>query len=104
MAALELLQHPVPPNVLGLRFVEQVSRAQHRVHVAAFRHVQYPRHHLQPRPGEALLLFALESREAPAEMPVRGVQQGQGHVTLSGSVAHSITNCALNTRSPVGTA
>ena len=83
MTALELLQHAAPPQLLGGRFVEQIASAQHGVHVAALGHIQNAPHHVQARPRKALLLFELEGREAAAQVPVRGVQQGQGHVAVS---------------------
>ena len=94
--------------------VEQISRAKHGIDVAAFGEVEDAPHGIEAGAGEAQFLLGAERGEAPAQVPVCGVQQGQRHIVLLsmlpfagfgvGILGHAITNSAVSSLSAVGRA
>ena len=66
-----------------MRIVEHVAGAQHRVDGVLLGETEELAHGVEARPAELRPVGLVERREAPAEVPVRGVKQLERHVVVS---------------------
>ena len=100
-ASLEFLQQPLPPLLFWSRFVEQVTRAEHGVHVSTVCQVEDAPNHFEPRPRQAHFLFGRDGGEPQAQVPIGSVEKLECHVDslLRG---HAITNSRSKRRSACG--
>ena len=80
--------------------IEEIARAEHRVHDMLIGEQQEPRDGVEPGPRQLVPVFRIEAVEAHAKVPVGGVKHFEHDVFLL--MAHAISNSTSSRRPTLG--